>query len=139
MLDMYIDSVTNIITLTRGFYEASREFGSEEYKKLQLVKAENPQMNVVVRTARSGNRKCDYKGLTYEYMRKFIRVMDRDNMIVFEEVIDHYKEFGQTGGQLYQSVKDWFLENYPHHKEIVVDTAPKKVPQRALKEAPKVA
>lgn len=127
MLDMNIDFVTNTITLTKAFHEAAKEFGSEEYTKLQLVKLDNPNMKVVVRTTRSGNRKCDYKGLTYEYMRKFIRTMDRDNMIVFEEVIDHYKDFGQTGGELYQNVKVWFLENYPRHKEMVVDTTPKKV------------
>ena len=127
MLDMNIDFVTNTITLTKAFHEAAKEFGSEEYTKLQLVKLDNPNMKVVVRTTRSGNRKCDYKGLTYEYMRKFIRTMDRDNMIVFEEVIDHYKDFGQTGGELYQNVKVWFLENYPRHKEMVVDTTPRKV------------
>lgn len=127
MLDMSIDFVTNTITLTKVFYEATKEFGSEEHAKLQMVILDNPNMKVVVRTTRSGNRKCDYKGLTYEYMRKFIRVMDRDNMVVFEEVIDHYKEFGQTGGELYQNVKDWFLENYPRHREMVVDTTPKKV------------
>ena len=127
MLDMNIDFVTNTITLTKAFCEAAKKFGSEEYTKLQLVKSENPNMKVVVRTTRSGNRKCDYKGLTYEYMRKFIRTMDRDNMIVFEEVIDHYDKYGQKGGELYQSVKNWFLENYPRHKEMVVDTTPKKV------------
>ena len=127
MLDMNIDFVTNTITLTKAFHEAAKEFGSEEYTKLQLVVSDNPNMKVVVRTTRSGNRKCDYKGLTYEYMRKFIRTMDRDNMIVFEEVIDHYKDFGQTGGELYQNVKVWFLENYPRHKEMVVDTTPRKV------------
>ena len=127
MLDMNIDFVTNTITLTKAFHEAAKEFGSEEYTKLQLVISDNPNMKVVVRTTRSGNRKCDYKGLTYEYMRKFIRTMDRDNMIVFEEVIDHYKDFGQTGGELYQNVKVWFLENYPRHKEMVVDTTPRKV------------
>ena len=105
MLDMNIDFVTNTITLTKAFHEAAKVFGSEEYTKLQLVVSDNPNMKVVVRTTRSGNRKCDYKGLTYEYMRKFIRTMDRDNMIVFEEVIDHYKDFGQTGGELYQNVK----------------------------------
>ena len=71
MLDMNIDFVTNTITLTKAFHEAAKVFGSEEYTKLQLVVSDNPNMKVVVRTTRSGNRKCDYKGLTYEYMRKF--------------------------------------------------------------------
>lgn len=126
MANIKVDFVTNTIIITKGFYEESCNIASEEYTTLQLVKMDNPNMKVVVKSSRSGSRKCDYKGLTYEYMRKFIRTMDRDNMIVFEEVIDHYKEFGQTGGELYQNVKDWFLENYPRHKEMVVDTTPKK-------------
>ena len=59
MLDMNVDFVTNTITLTKAFHEATKEFGSEEYTKLQLVKLDNPHMKVVVRTTRSGNRKCN--------------------------------------------------------------------------------
>ena len=127
MKNIKVDFVTNTIIITKGFYEESLDITSEEYTTLQIVKMDNPNMRVVVKSSRCGNRKCDYKGLTYEYMRKFIRTMDRDNMIVFEEVIDHYKDFGQTGGELYQNVKVWFLENYPRHKEMVVDTTPRKV------------
>ena len=126
MRNIKVDFVTNTIVITKGFYEESLDITSEEYTTLQLVKMENPNMKVVVKSARSGNRKCDYKGLTYEYMRKFIRIMDRENMIVFEEVIDHYKKFGHTSGEAYQSVKDWFLENYPKHREMVVNATPKK-------------
>ena len=123
--DIKFDVVTNTITITRGFYEASQEFGSEEQKEISRIQQQYPHMMIVVKSKRTGYRKSEYKGLTYDYMRRFIRIMDRDNIVTFEDVIAHYKEFGYESGKLYQCVKEWFLETYPHNKEMIIESTPK--------------
>lgn len=118
------DAITNTITITKGFYNASKEFGSDEQKMLANIQKEYPNMKIAVKVTRTG-KKSEYKGLTYDYMRRFIRIMDRNNIITFDDVIAHYEDFGYESGKLYQCVKEWFLETYPNHKNMVVNTTPK--------------
>ena len=121
------DAITNTITITKSFYEASKEFGSEEQKMLADIQKEYPQMRIAVKSTRKGYRKSEYKGLTYDYMRRFIRIMDRENIVTFDDVIAHFEDFGYDSVKLYQCVRGWFLETYPNHKEMIVDTAPRTV------------
>lgn len=119
-----IDHVNNTITLPKSFYEASLIYGSPEQSELAALKKEFPNMRIIVRTHRSSSYTSSNKGLTYEYMRKFIRHMDKKNIATFEETIAHFEDFGYPSGQVYQCVKDWFLEQYPRHNEMVVESAP---------------
>ena len=119
------DAITNTITITKGFYAASKEFGSEEQKMLADIQKEYPHMRIAVKSTRTGNRKSEYKGLTYDYMRRFIRIMDRENIVTFDDVIAHYEDFGYESGKLYQCVKDGFLETHPNHRDMIVNATPK--------------
>lgn len=123
--DIIYDVVTNTITISKGFYEASKEFGSEEQQRLADIQKQYPNMKIAVKSTRTGFRKSDFKGLTYDYMRRFIRTMDRDNIVTFEDVISHYEDFGYEAGKLYQCVKEWFLGTYPNHRDLITSTVPK--------------
>ena len=37
------------------------------------------------------------------------------------------EEYEEDNAAVYHRVKEWVLENYPYHKEMIVDTAPKKI------------
>lgn len=127
MQGMKIDFITNTITITKAFREAANEYGTEEYIALHSVMSENPNMKVVAKSVRSSQkRRNENKGLTYKYMRKFISIMDSDNLLTFEKTIEHYEDFCSESAEVYQNVKDWFLENYPYHKDMVVDAAPQR-------------
>ncbi len=126
MQGMRIDFITNTITITKAFREAASDLSSEEYIALSLVQKENPQMKVVLRSNKAASRRSDCKGLTYKYMRKFISVMDSENLITFEKTILHYESYEYENGTVYQYVKEWFLENYPDHKEMIAAAAPKR-------------
>ena len=52
--------------------------------------------------------------------------MDKENSITFDEVIEYYEDLYYESGKVYQCVKEWFLDNYPNHKEMVIDTAPQR-------------
>ena len=124
MKNIKVDFMTNTIITTKGFYEAAMQYGSEEYKMLQEIKKDNPKMKVSVRESNRKATANPYKGLTYRYMRKFISVMDNENLDTFERVILHFEGVYTENGEVYAAVRDWFLENYPHHKEMIVAAVP---------------
>lgn len=124
MQGMKIDFVTNTIIITKAFREAASEIGSVEYQSLNRAKEENPRMRVVLRSTSAAGRGNNDKGLTYKYMRKFITIMDSENLLNFEKTKLYYEDFGYENGTVYKRVKEWFLENYPDHKEMVVGCAP---------------
>lgn len=126
MQEMKINHINNTIVVTRSFIEAASEYGTPEYTKLDAVKKDNPNMRVVVRSTKAAGHKGENKGLTYKYMRKFISVMDSENLVTFEKIILHYESYGYESGTIYQYMKEWFLENYPEHKEMIAAAAPKR-------------
>lgn len=59
-----IDYSANAIVVTKTFLEEAEIFGTEEYKILQSIRNDYPNMRVVTRSVRTGNRKSDTKGIT---------------------------------------------------------------------------
>ena len=127
MQNITIDFLTNTLVVTRNFYEAAKQYGSEEYSELTRIMRENPTMSVSIRTINITKTNNDNKGLTYRYMRKFISIMDSKNLSTFEETILYYEGMYLDSTKVYQCVARWFLENYPNHKDCVTNTAPKRV------------
>ncbi len=123
MKNIKIDYITKTITVTRAFYEAANDYGTEEQMTMQKLVTDFPEMQIAIRSCKS--RRNNYKGLTYDYMRKYIRIMDCDNRLVFEDVIEHYKSL-YAGVECYTYVKEWFLQNYPEYKEDFTNATPKK-------------
>lgn len=124
MNSIKIDFITNTIIVTRAFYKEAQEYGTEEYAMLQNAKAENPYMTISIRTVNKSGKSNSSKGLTYRYMRKFISIMDADNLKTFENTILYYEGLYIESAVVYQEVKNWFLSMYPHHRDMVVLKAP---------------
>ena len=120
------DFITNTIIVSKGFYEEACKYGTDENAELRKVTEDYPNMRVAVRSVRSGSRQQDSKGLTYKYMRKFIAIMDKDNLNAFEQTILYYELLYEENSQIYQHVKGWFLENYPRHREMIVEAEPQR-------------
>lgn len=53
--------------------------------------------------------------------------MDSENLLTFEKVILYYENYEDDNAAVYHRVKEWFLENYPYHRDMIVDTAPKRI------------
>lgn len=119
-----IDFLTNTIIVTKSFLEAASKVGTEEYLELNMARKENPKMRVTIKERRGAGRKCPTKGLTYDYMRKFLYVMDRNELPTMQGIIKHYEDMCFDNGAVYAKVKEWFLEKYPRHKEMIIETAP---------------
>lgn len=126
MSGIRVDFISNSIIVTQAFLDAAAVVGTEEYNELRDVRKENPNMKIVRRSIRGSKKSHKSKDLTYAYMRNFIKVMDSDNRVTFEDTVDYFQDmYSGNSAKTYVAVRDWFLENYPRHAEMIVETAPK--------------
>ena len=110
------------IEVTKSFDKAARRFGSEAYNALQQVRKDYPGFPVVVKSVRT---KADhFKGLTYDFMEKYIASHDteeEENMKMFNDLRGKSEEAELFGieGVSYGEVKAWFLRTYPEIEAFV--------------------
>ena len=86
MTTMKINEKKNTIEITKTFAQKAARVGSPEYFELLEVRHNFPKFKVVVNQTKS---KDSFKGLTYEYMAKYIKAHDDkegSNMAVFNEL-----------------------------------------------------
>ncbi len=126
MRDYKIDVINNTMEVTKSFYEATQEIGTPELNTWLEVRKMFPDIKMVVRTTKSHGRKSPYKGLTYKFMRRFILTLDEKNAVNYVETIKHYESiYGDDTTTVYCGVRDWFLDQYPYYKEMIVESIPK--------------
>ena len=116
-----INETKRTIELTKGFAKKASVFGTEEYKQLQEARRDYPTYRVITVKTGSGNKKAGLKGLTYEYMEKYIEKHDdesKSKMAAFKNLraLDEESEIAFAESCSYQEIKSWFLSEF---KEIV--------------------
>ena len=138
---MNLNHKNRTIEVTKKLYIASSRFGTKEYSELQQVRRDYPTYTVVVIARKT--KSVEFKGLTYNYMEKYIASHDADGSIMEEyKMLTAKSEDAENAcaeAVAYTDVKDWFLDKYPeienfHDKR---DEILKKVAER--KEAKKSA
>ena len=109
----------NTIEITKTFAQKAARVGSPEYFELLEVRHNFPKFKVVVNQPKS---KDSFKGLTYEYMNKYILAHDDEKgsiMAIFHElrgnVVSDDEEL-QVESLTYGEIKMWFLDTYPEIK-----------------------
>lgn len=143
MTAITINAKNRTIELTKTFATASSKYGTQEYIDLQEVRKDYPNYKVVTITRKATKSdKPTFKGLTYEYMVKYIKSHDNaeENMAEYMELRGISKEGEEALADSfnYQEMKDWFLDKYPeianfHQKraELLEKTQQKKEAKRA--------
>ena len=117
MANINVNRKMRTIEITKKFDKASSRYGSDEYKELQKALADNQGYKVVVKSS-SSNKKETYKGLTFDYMKKYISTHDDENGTIMEEynmmrgTSEEAKE-ACAESKSYHDIKEWFLETYP--------------------------
>ena len=109
----YAKSVIEVNTIFAKMMENPR---SDEYELLQKIKMENPGFTVCRRQIKSNPKKDTYKGLTYEYMKKYIKLHETKEEA--EKVIAYLEDqilISKCHSQRlrYPTIKKWFLAKYP--------------------------
>ena len=90
------DFITNTITVNKGYYKEACKPGTKENIEFLQLQRDYPNMRIALRSVRSGSRTSDTKGITYKYMRRFIAVMDEENLITFEKTISHFEKHSEN-------------------------------------------
>ena len=114
---MFINERKMVIEISKKFAAAACKFGTQEYNDLQAVRKDYPTYKVVIVTRKTTAKKDNFKGLTYEYMEKYISGHDDDG-----KIMDQYKDLRGLSMQAkealaepcsYLEVRAWFLKTYP--------------------------
>ena len=117
----YAKSVIEVNTIFAKMMENPR---SDEYELLQKIKMENPGFTVSRRQIKSNSKKDTYKGLTYEYMKKYIKLHETKEEA--EKIIAYLEDqilISKCHGQRlrYPTIKKWFLAKYPEVAKFGID------------------
>lgn len=115
-----IDFNNKKIIMDRTFAQLCTDTNSDEYEKLQRVRRDYPDYEVVARQIRRNPNKETYKGLTYAYMENYILTHEPEARAL--AVIKEYNDLRTISqchrqGLRYPTIKKWFLEKYPEIEE----------------------
>ena len=114
MANIKINNSNRTIVITKAFAKEAETFKSEAYIALKEAKADNPTYSVVVRKA---PKRDTHKGLTFDFMKKYISKHDEDGTLMEEfEAITKNEDGIQS--MSYGEVKEWFLVSFPEVDEI---------------------
>lgn len=111
MTTMKINEKKFTIEITKTFAQKASRVGSPEYYELLEVRHNFPKLKVVINQTKS---KDSFKGLTYEYMKKYIQTHDDgkgSNMAVFNELRGKGDdaEGAMADSMSYGEIKLWLL------------------------------
>lgn len=119
MTNLTINNKARTIEMTKKFEKAASRFGSDEYKMLQEARKDYPTYKVAVKTS-TAKSKESFKGLTYEYMEKYIAARDENKSIMAEfemlRAISDEAEAALAEASSYGEIKKWFFEKFPEIK-----------------------
>ena len=115
---MTINYITMTIEMTKAESKAAGKIGTEEFKNMLTLMQQFPNYKIQVATRAATKKACDYKGLTYDYMEKYIQVHDNEGQTIKAEY-DALR--GNTAEAIdalaescsYQEIKKWFLNKFP--------------------------
>ena len=82
---MRINLTERTIVLTKKEMTAASRYGSDAYKELQNARRDNPGFEIVTITRTVKTQRETYKGLTYEYMERYIESHDDDERTIWAE------------------------------------------------------
>ena len=115
---MTINYTSMTIEMTKAESKAAGRFGTDAYKDLIAALQQFPNYKILVVTRAATKKSCDYKGLTYDYMEKYITSHDDEKKSIMAEYKDLRGESDEAKDALadscsYQGIRKWFLEKYP--------------------------
>ena len=110
-----INSKNHTIELSKTFAKAASIFGSEEYNQLQIARRDYPNYRVVT-LKQKGTGKADFTNLSYDFMDKYVNDhAESDDLKAEYRSLRGLDENGIAAD--YQTVKDWFLNNFPEFEQ----------------------
>ena len=115
------------IEMTKAEAKAAGKIGSDKFNELREYMEIYPTFTIDIKAP--AKRKVEFRGLTYEYMRDYIKKHDDENgtiMAEFRELIAQDKKDKVEGAEHleatgYLDVKKWFLAKFPEIRQYKED------------------
>ena len=108
--DIRPDHANQQIIIGKAFSKRQSDIESQEYKTLCKVVQAFPQYKVVVKEIKKNPHKESYKGLTYQYMERYI---DVKGTRVDRQEYDDMRLLSKCHSRRFPVIKQWFLRKYP--------------------------
>ena len=105
-----IDHAKKRIVIGKKFNQKQSNIESEEYAKLCEVVQMFPKYKVMVKEIKKNPQKESYKGLTYEYMERYINVK---GSAADRREYDEMRLLAECHSKRFPVIKQWFLHKYP--------------------------
>ena len=109
-----------VIEMNTTFAKMMQNPLSDEYALLQKTRLDNPNFAVRRRQIKTNPKMEHYKGLTYEYMRNYIRSHESEQEVgaVLAELDEKILiSKCHSNVRRYPVIKQWFLNKYPEIAE----------------------
>lgn len=111
------------IEMTKAEAKAAGKIGSEKFNELREYMNIYPTFTIDIKAP--AKRKVEFRGLTYEYMKNYIKKHDDEDgkiMAEFNDLIALDKKNKVEGAEHleaagYLDVKKWFLAKFPEIKQ----------------------
>lgn len=115
------------IEMTKAEAKAAGKIGSDKFNELREYMEMYPTFTIGIKAP--AKRKVEFRGLTYEYMKNYIKKHDDEDgtiMAEFRELIAQDKKDKVEGAEHleaagYLDVKKWFLAKFPEIKQYKED------------------
>ncbi len=119
---MTINYTSMTIEMTKAESKAAGKVGTEAFKEMLSLMQQFPNYKIQVATRAATKKSCDYKGLTYDYMKKYIQTHDDEQKTIMAEFEMLRGESNEAKNALaescsYQEIKEWFLNKFPAIKQ----------------------
>ena len=113
---MTINYTSMTIEMTKAESKAAGKIGTEEFKNMLTLMQQFPNYKILVVTRATTKKSGDFKGLTYDYMEKYIQAHDEDQSIMKEYQIlrglSNEAQEALADSCSYQEIKKWFLGKF---------------------------
>ena len=119
---MKINYTSMTIEMTKAEAKDAGKVGTEAFKEMLSLMQQFPNYKILVVTRAAAKKSCDYKGLTFAYMEKYIASHDDEKKSIMAEyqalrgMSDEAKEV-LADSCSYKEIKEWFLNKFPAIKQ----------------------
>jgi len=119
---MTINYTSMTIEMTKAESKAAGKVGTDAFKEMIALMQQFPNYKILVVARAATKKSSDFKGLTFEYMEKYITAHDDESKSIMAE----YENLRATSDEAkealadscsYQEIKAWFLAKFPQIKK----------------------
>ena len=114
---MNANLMTKKIEMSKTEAKAAGKINSEKFNELHTLRTMYPTFEIEIK-ASAAKKKPDYKGLTYDYMKKYIAAHDDEQKSIMAEYLMLRGKTDEAEEALaesftYLEMREWFLKKFP--------------------------